>query len=663
MNGLRKKPLPKFQYRPDIDGLRAIAVLAIVLFHLGIVRLEGGFLGVDIFFVISGYLITSIIEPKMRLGSFSFKEFYLKRVRRLIPPALVTILVTFVVAAFILDPDDFTGLSKSAIASVFSVSNILFFTEAGYWDTASDLKPLLHTWSLGVEEQFYLFWPLLVFAFIRFIPSIGFATIFGVVTLLGLALSHFMLQLNPSAAFFLLPARIFEFSIGACFAFIAQSDRWKAIATVLIRTILGIIALIAILMMIWLYDGKTAFPGINAFLPCLATATLLLSGAGSEKRFGIDALLGNSIMTWLGKVSYSMYLVHWPVVSLMRYKTGLELTPTMQIYAVILTLLLTLLLYYCVERRISARAGQSKKSGKTMGNGKFAIVTGIIAISISSMFAHAAINSGWTWRFPGLRLSPDTIAELNERRNSLVNEGCKVGDYFTSEQCDPNKPLVVLVIGDSHERDGINIIGSAFRNDPDLQIVYFDQLNQCEGKIVKKEGLILNDKECEERLDYITNSDFSKLIDIIVYSANKPFMPREKIALDGLQRVKEVNPNIKIITLGPYIVTKRDCTTLVNESGVTAACVDPKNVEDWPELAKRQPLYNDFMNLTDVYIDKGQMLCPDSQPESCASSTPDGTIMMLDTNHLTFEFAEYLGQKLSNQNPNLLRELAGIETK
>lgn len=600
----------------------------------------------------------------MRLGSFSFKEFYLKRIRRLIPPALVTILVTFVVAAFILDPDDFTGLSKSAIASVFSVSNILFFTEAGYWDTASDLKPLLHTWSLGVEEQFYLFWPLLVFAFIRFIPRIGFATIFGVVTLLGLALSHFMLQLNPSAAFFLLPARIFEFSIGACFAFIAQSDRWKAIATVLIRTILGIIALIAILMMIWLYDGKTAFPGINAFLPCLATATLLLSGAGSEKRIGLDALLGNAVMTYLGKISYSMYLVHWPIVSFMRYKTGLELSPQLQILAAILTLLLTLVLYYGVEQRISSRAGQSIALKKRpIGNGKFAIGTTIFAVSISSVFAHAAINSGWTWRFSGLKLTPEKIEELGQRRNYIVDKGCTAEDYFTSEACDATKPLVVLVIGDSHERDGVNIIYSAFGRDSDLQIVYFNQVNHCKGKIKRGEGLVLDDDECSRRLEYITKSDFSEKIDIIIYSANKPFMPREKIALDALRRVKQANPNIKIITLGPYIVTERDCTTLTNESGKTSSCVDPANVEDWPENGKEQPLYNEFMSLTDFYIDKGQLLCSGPQPESCLSETPDGMIMMLDTNHLTFEFAEYLGQKLSNENPNLLRELAGFEPK
>ena len=117
----------------------------------------------DMFFVISGYLITSIIEPKIRKGQFSFKDFYLKRIRRLIPPALVTVAATFGAAAFILGPEDFMGMARSAIAAVFSVSNILFFTQAGYWDTTSELKPLLHTWSLGLEEQFYLFWPLLVY--------------------------------------------------------------------------------------------------------------------------------------------------------------------------------------------------------------------------------------------------------------------------------------------------------------------------------------------------------------------------------------------------------------------------------------------------------------------------------------------------------------------
>ena len=149
-------------YRADIDGMRAIAVTLVTLFHLNIQSLAGGYIGVDIFFVISGFLISSIIWTKKSRGEFRLRDFYLGRIRRLLPPLYATVLVTFVAAGFILLPDDFARFSRSAIATLFSVSNILFYFEAGYWDTSSHLKPLLHTWSLGVEEQFYLIWPLFI---------------------------------------------------------------------------------------------------------------------------------------------------------------------------------------------------------------------------------------------------------------------------------------------------------------------------------------------------------------------------------------------------------------------------------------------------------------------------------------------------------------------
>ena len=145
-----------------IDGLRAIAVLAVVIFHLGVPGFDGGYIGVDVFFVISGFLITSIIKGKLEAGDFSLKDFYSRRIRRLVPPLLVTVAVTVVGAGLLLTPYDMIRFARSAVAAIFSLSNIVFFLEACYWDTASELKPLLHTWSLGVEEQFYLFWPALL---------------------------------------------------------------------------------------------------------------------------------------------------------------------------------------------------------------------------------------------------------------------------------------------------------------------------------------------------------------------------------------------------------------------------------------------------------------------------------------------------------------------
>jgi len=649
--------IPRFAYRPDIDGLRAIAVLAVVVFHLGFESLEGGFLGVDVFFVISGYLITSIIAPKMAAGTFSFKDFYLKRVRRLIPPALVTIAFTFLASAFILDPADLIAMAKSAIAATFSVSNILFFTEAGYWDAQSELKPLLHTWSLGVEEQFYLFWPLLTLLFWKLIPKLNLAWAFGLATVLGIFVSEWMLRTNPSAAFYLLPARFFEFSIGATFAFIGTSALWQKYGSTVFRLILGLGGLLVLLATIWIYKGDTPFPGGNAILPCLATAVLLLSGAGAGKTPVIGLLLGNGFITWVGRISYSLYLVHWPVVSLMRYKVGLELHLRDQIIAVILMVVLTLALYYGVEQRISARTGQGKATLPRLGKGRFAAYTGVTAVALSAVFAHAAMTSGWTWRFDDLSLTPEQIEAGKGKRFTLIPSQCAILSYPDGRNCDPEKSLAVLVFGNSHESDGYNFLSAGYGEDPNLQLISFGEVNRCD--IVQRDdgNWVAERDTCTDRFAKLQTAKFARSIDIVAYAANKPFSGNKQVFIDIFSRMKQSNPNLKIVTFGGYVNTEVDCSKLINDTGTASACVAPENVVYHPGQDKDQDSYAALAGLSDVIIDYGELLCDGNPPASCAFKTPDNVPMIYDRHHLSFEFAQYAGRKFAGQNPDLLREL------
>ena len=654
---------PRFAYRADIDGLRAIAVLAVVFFHLGFARLEGGFLGVDVFFVISGYLITSIIAPKMVAGTFSFKDFYLGRIRRLIPPALVTIAATFVASAFILGPAELIAMARSAIAAVFSLSNILFFTESGYWDAQSELKPLLHTWSLGVEEQFYLFWPLLVFVIWKFTPKFNLAWAFGILTVIGLIISEWMLRANPSAAFYLLPARFFEFSIGATFAFIGKTELWKMRNTGALRLLLGIGGLLVLLATIWIYKGDTPFPGINALLPCFATAALLLSGAGTSATPGLGALLGNPVMTWLGRVSYSLYLVHWPVVSLMRYKVGLELHLEHQIIAAVLIALLTLMLYYGIEKRFSSRAGQASKANKTgaakprLPNSRFALRTGVFALALSAVFAHASLNSGWKWRFDDLSLSPEAIKAGKGKRFSLISSQCKIMNFPDGNKCDAKKPVSVLVFGNSHESDGYNFLTAALAERPDVQLITFGETNRC-GIKQSEDGRWSAERDtCADRFAKLQTPDFAKSIDVLVYSANKPFSGNKNMVVDVLSAMKAVNPDLKIVTFSGYINTEVDCSKLINETGQTASCVAPENVVYHSGLDSKQAGYQAVTAISDRIINYGELLCKGELPSSCESQTPDGIPMIYDRHHLSFEFAQYAGQKFADQNPKFLEDL------
>jgi len=652
----------KFNYRADIDGLRAIAVILVVLFHLDVAGFQGGFLGVDIFFVISGYLITSIITPKIQLGVFSFRDFYLGRVRRLIPPLLVTVTLTFLASALILDPNDLIAMAKSAFAAIFSIANILFFTEAGYWDAQSELKPLLHTWSLGIEEQFYLFWPLVVFGLCKLSSKNNQAFLFGSVTFIGLILSEWILRINSSAAFYLLPARFFEFSIGATFACLVQTDLWRRLVGKSVQFVFGVVGLLVLLLVICVYGGDTPFPGMNAILPCVATALVLMSGTGSTSPHVIEKLLTNPVMTWLGTISYSLYLVHWPILALMRYKVGLELHLHHQFIAIFLIGVLTLSLYYGVERKFSSRLGQAVKNKnlnikKRISNGKFAIRTGISAVILSAVFADAALNSRSVWRYKDVILSPEKIEQLEANRDIVTSSACKIENYLSGPNCDNSKPLTVLVFGDSHEVDGINFLDGAFGDDPNLQIVRFGQINKCKTKHIKKIGLILDDKECQERVDFLTNSDFAKNIDILFYSSNRPFAPKEQPALDAIRQFKDGNPKGKVVAMLGYFVTEKHCSQLYNSSKLSKSCIDPINTTSTPENNNTDFLFRDFNEVIDAVVDRRSFLCSDDYPFDCESETPDGVIMMLDQSHHTFEFAQYAGKKFGRQNPSFLQDL------
>jgi peptidoglycan/LPS O-acetylase OafA/YrhL len=222
--------LSELRYRPDIDGLRAIAVLGVVLFHAGVQPLTGGFSGVDVFFVISGFLISSIIIKEIRRGDFSLATFYERRIRRIFPAFLVVVLFSTILAYLLLLPRDFESFGKSLAAAGLSLSNVLFWKESGYFDSSAELKPLLHTWSLGVEEQFYLFFPLLLLFVARFFKQrwVGWILAIAVVSFL---LSVWGVRYQPSAAFYLLPTRAWELALGCLLAMGAvppiQQRHWR----------------------------------------------------------------------------------------------------------------------------------------------------------------------------------------------------------------------------------------------------------------------------------------------------------------------------------------------------------------------------------------------------------------------------------------------------
>ncbi|WP_221583740.1 acyltransferase [Microbacterium sp. G2-8] len=297
-------------YRPDVDGLRAIAMMSVILFHAGLSMLPGGYVGVDVFFVISGYLITRQVVTGMQRSQFSFAEFYLRRARRLLPAALVTILGTLVAALVLLPPFRIAEIAQSAAAAAVSVSNIFFWQESGYWAESSASQPLLHTWSLSVEEQFYLVWPLAMFLLVKFLPRLV-LPILVVGTVLSVIATTYVSMRSPDAAFYLMPFRVYEFAIGALCVW-AERIPWSpgraGGAAQRASWLLGL-SLILVAMLTFNEQG-TMFPGYLALVPTVGTALMILA----RRPGGFDAALSNPVMNYIGLRSYSLYLVHWPIL-------------------------------------------------------------------------------------------------------------------------------------------------------------------------------------------------------------------------------------------------------------------------------------------------------------------------------------------------------------
>ncbi|CAH0992441.1 hypothetical protein SIN8267_02561 [Sinobacterium norvegicum] len=315
------------KYRRDIDGLRAVAVTLVVLFHYQFPFITGGFIGVDVFFVISGFLITGLLLKAQSVDDFSFATFYSRRIRRLLPAFLLVSLVTFVVISRYYMDDDYYIFSKSWMGSVIGLSNIFFHGQLSqYFSADAKIISLLHTWSLAVEEQFYFLWPLLLLLLKPLIKQPKFVLIFIALWLATFALSIWYAFTDPVAAYFLLPARMFELLLGCGLALFSHRlpvlKRWQS-------EVLSTTGLVAIVVSAVLLSGDSVFPGYNALWPTAGAALIIYAGMSNQQSL-VTRLLSTQVFVFLGTLSYSLYLWHWPPVALLNYQL-VELTLPIQL--------------------------------------------------------------------------------------------------------------------------------------------------------------------------------------------------------------------------------------------------------------------------------------------------------------------------------------------
>lgn len=439
-------------YQPHIDGLRAVAVISVLLFHLGIAGTAGGFVGVDVFFVISGFLITRIIASGLANGTFQLREFYLRRAQRILPALFATILATITFGFLLLSPSDMIALGKSAIFATLSGSNLLFWTKSSYFDSIALYRPLLHTWSLSVEEQYYLLYPAAVILVTARFKRAGLPILLvagGALSLLANPVFadgftyligdhqpwHGWFSNGTATIYYLTPFRAFEFAIGGLGIYIPVNR-----ISPTLRDLMFLVGAVLLGFAILQFNEIMTFPSYNALVPTLGSFLIIIGGGA---KLGVMTL-SRPTVTAIGRISYSLYLVHWPIIVFYRYYTQRPLTLIDGFYIVAVTLIIAVLLYHFIEQGFRYGVGSRQTSRKTAMFVLSSLGAAIILFSFSILH-----TSGWVWRLPA------AAQEYAIRRMEITqaDQGGIEGYFDCQLHCefgDLSSRKIVLVVGDSH---------------------------------------------------------------------------------------------------------------------------------------------------------------------------------------------------------------------
>lgn len=430
-------------YRPDIDGLRAVAVLAVVAFHAFPARVKGGFVGVDVFFVISGYLISKILVTDLDRGRFSIAAFYSRRVRRIFPALGVVLGACMLAGWLVLLPTEYEQLGKHVAAGAGFVSNLVLWSEAGYFDSSAATKPLLHLWSLGIEEQFYIVWPLLLWL----ARKRGMAAVLLGLTAMSFVVSLLVLRVNPVAAFYNPLTRFWELLIGALLAYVTlRTPAWLFDERRGAREVASLTGAVLIAAAVVCLDADQPFPGWRALLPTVGAYLVIASGPHAAfNRY----VLSQRLLVWVGLISFPLYLWHWPLLAFVRI---IEAGPPLakpRIIAVAASFVLAGLTYRLVERPL--RFGKREKPIVTALCASLALLAvGGLALLGNGGFAAAR----GPWNVSNISQSFDFKDQFNDTCRS-VHDGLFSPSFepeldLCHASVSPPSKAEVVVLGDSH---------------------------------------------------------------------------------------------------------------------------------------------------------------------------------------------------------------------
>jgi peptidoglycan/LPS O-acetylase OafA/YrhL len=610
-------------YRPDIDGLRTIAVMSVLLYHFGVSGFTGGFVGVDIFFVISGFLITRILVTEIEeTGRLSFARFYTRRARRLFPAVLATVVVSFGLAFALFSAEQMERFAGSAIFTVVSLSNVFFWLGSDYFDAENVTKPLLHTWSLSVEEQFYFIWPALMLLIVTKARRAALWIIVAI-AIVSLAFCEYLLTVDRAAAFFLLPGRIVELAIGAAMVWLIKlrprNERW------LEPLLLAAFALM--LAPVVQYTHDTPFPGWTALIPCLGAALAIYAG---QARFA-GILLRNPVSVAIGKWSYSIYLVHWPLFVFFTAFTYRTPDILEQAGLLVVSIMLGWAQYRFVEERFRHERASGAWSRPAYGLG-----CALLAIATLVPASMVWAGGGAQWRIPESRL----VKTNRQWRAEETRLYCRKRDpeaprdIFTCQNY-RGKDRNIVIWGDSHALHLVAGVSERFK-DYNVYVAYMSGCTPQSGflGVVRNMNSKEDTKACIDRnhrtLELLESGAYDA---VIVTSAKrdtpdtsaKPinFIMDRLAAVDGLASIylaDFIRPGVELI----------DCVQVpsyaLSDEMLAARCQGDE------ATATRELDYNAALGaLVSRFVDIQDVQCPAGRCQFVEGSTP----LFRDTHHLS----------------------------
>ena len=629
------------KYRGEIDGLRTLAVVPVILFHAGITPFEGGFIGVDVFFVISGYLISTIIFNELDAGKFSILKFYERRARRILPALFFVMLASVPFAWFWLMPRDLKDFADSLVAVTFFVSNFLFWLEAGYFETTAELKPLLHTWSLAVEEQYYIIFPVLMILLFPLGRRAILATLAALFAI-SLILSQWGIYNHPSATFFLLPARGWELLMGVFAAMYlrANPDFQRSLST----EILALCGLALIIVPIFIYTHETPFPGLYAMPAVLGTALIILfARAGTVT----NKLLAVRPMVAIGLISYSAYLWHQPVFAFFKHRFGTAHFDDYAFALIGLSLVLATFSYWVVERPFR-RGATVKQLSLSMGL-CFLMVAGAATALLTVVHENHRSVPAYQWALKNA--SPELISYIEREnvRRSCENEVPELGLQYC-EFGVADGPVTVVMWGDSLSGASLHgmhevaleksITGMAFvaNGCPPVLGLKNTFLSTCDGQTHQEVLDRVLDLPDVETVLLIGNLSVAMTAGNVLIDGQDTSPDRVRTKVETIvAALRDAEITTVLVEQGPIYdesVAEFELQRLMGDRGTPQAI--PRD-----EQLQSVALTRGLADVFDVYLETVDFYCNE---QNCPSVDDQGHIVIFDRNHVTKNYSTKLAR-------------------